>query len=241
MVITAAPSACTASMVQLLTLSPLTWTTQAPHWLVSQPTWVPVSPRISRRNWTSKVRGSTVPEAFLPFTVMDTLGMISASVEVFYRAPERLRRRGLFISPSFPPGGRRRQASVDEEIKHARHQRGQDGHPQDGRQAAALLVGEQRGRSGRMGRAVVRHDGDGGLDRRRGGGGRWGRSGGGGNGGRGSRGGEIWGGRGRRRERLRGRGIWQRPLPPSRARCLDPAASRSAPACRRSAPRPYMS
>src|ERR1700722_827022 len=191
MVITAAPSACTASMVQLLTLSPLTWTTQAPHWLVSQPTWVPVSPRISRRNWTSKVRGSTVPEAFLPFTVMDTLGMISASLEVFYRAPDRLRRRGLFINPSFPPGGRRRQASVDEEIEHARHQRGQDGDPQDGRQAAALLVGEQLGRSGRMGRAVVCHDGDGGLDRRRSGSGRRGRSGGvgGGNGGGGHHGG----------------------------------------------------
>src|SRR6204780_748899 len=76
--ITLAPSACTASMVQLLTLSPLTMTTQAPHWLVSQPTWVPVSPRISRRNWTSKVRGSTVPDTFLPFTVMDTLGMVES-------------------------------------------------------------------------------------------------------------------------------------------------------------------
>ena len=33
-----APSACSASMVQDFTLSPSTCTTQAPHWLVSQPT-----------------------------------------------------------------------------------------------------------------------------------------------------------------------------------------------------------
>jgi hypothetical protein len=32
---------------------------QAPHWLVSQPTCVPVSPKFSRRKYTSKVRGST--------------------------------------------------------------------------------------------------------------------------------------------------------------------------------------
>jgi len=34
-------------------------TVQAPHWLVSQPTWVPVSPSSSRRKWTSSIRGST--------------------------------------------------------------------------------------------------------------------------------------------------------------------------------------
>ena len=50
-----APSAWTASIVQLLTALPSTRTVHAPHWLVSQPTWVPVSPRSSRRNWTSSV------------------------------------------------------------------------------------------------------------------------------------------------------------------------------------------
>ena len=50
MVSTEWPSAWTASRVQALTASPSTWTTQAPHWLVSQPTWVPVNPSCSRSN-----------------------------------------------------------------------------------------------------------------------------------------------------------------------------------------------
>ena len=37
-----APSACTASIVQLFTDSPSTWTVHAPHDDVSQPTFVPV-------------------------------------------------------------------------------------------------------------------------------------------------------------------------------------------------------
>ena len=56
MVITVAPSASTASMVQVFTELPSTCTVQAPHWLVSQPTCVPVRPRCSRRNSTSSVR-----------------------------------------------------------------------------------------------------------------------------------------------------------------------------------------
>ncbi len=40
--------ACAASMVQAFTALPFTCTTHAPHWLVSQPTWVPVSRRLSR-------------------------------------------------------------------------------------------------------------------------------------------------------------------------------------------------
>ena len=41
-VVTLLPSAWTASIVQDFTAWPSTWTVQAPHWLVSQPTWVPV-------------------------------------------------------------------------------------------------------------------------------------------------------------------------------------------------------
>ena len=55
-VVTCAPSACSASMVQDLTTSPSTCTTQAPHWLVSQPTWVPVRRSFSRSSSTSSVR-----------------------------------------------------------------------------------------------------------------------------------------------------------------------------------------
>ena len=59
MVLSSRPSAWTASIVHDLALSPSTWTVQAPQLLVSQPTCVPVSPRLSRRKWTSRRRGST--------------------------------------------------------------------------------------------------------------------------------------------------------------------------------------
>src|SRR6202790_191434 len=72
MVLTSWPSAITASVVQDLTALPSTCTTQAPHCEVSQPTWVPVRRRFSRRNCTSSVRGSTSAAAALPFTVMET-------------------------------------------------------------------------------------------------------------------------------------------------------------------------
>ena len=42
MVVTVEPSACTANTVHDLTLRPSMSTVHAPHWLVSQPTWVPV-------------------------------------------------------------------------------------------------------------------------------------------------------------------------------------------------------
>ena len=61
-----------ASVVQDFIARPSICTTQAPHWLVSQPTWVPVRRRCSRRNWTSKVRGSTFADTALPLTVMET-------------------------------------------------------------------------------------------------------------------------------------------------------------------------
>jgi hypothetical protein len=44
-----APSAWTASIVQDLTALPSRSTVQDPHWLVSQPTLVPVKPSVSRR------------------------------------------------------------------------------------------------------------------------------------------------------------------------------------------------
>src|SRR6185437_9023416 len=63
------------SSVQDFSDLPPTCTTQAPHCDVSQPTWVPVSRRCSRKNCTSKVRSSTLPDTALPFTVIDTAGM----------------------------------------------------------------------------------------------------------------------------------------------------------------------
>src|SRR5262245_5308573 len=75
MVSTLAPSALSASIVQDFTAMPFTCTTQQPHCEVSQPTWVPVRRRFSRRYCTSKVRGSTSALTDLPFTVIDTVGI----------------------------------------------------------------------------------------------------------------------------------------------------------------------
>src|SRR6516225_79613 len=75
MVVTLAPSICQTKTVQAFTALPSTCTTQAPHWDVSQPTWVPVNRRFSRRNCTRSVRGSTSPVTALPFTVSATADM----------------------------------------------------------------------------------------------------------------------------------------------------------------------
>src|SRR5215475_6279475 len=83
MVVTFAPSTCQTKTVQALTALPSTCTTQAPHCDVSQPTWVPVSRRFSRRNCTRSVRGSTSPVTALPFTVNATAVMASSSKSFF--------------------------------------------------------------------------------------------------------------------------------------------------------------
>src|SRR5215510_15071744 len=75
MVRTLAPSICQGKIVQDFTALPFTCTTQAPHCDVSQPTWVPVSRRCSRRNCTNRVRGSMSPVTALPFTVIATADM----------------------------------------------------------------------------------------------------------------------------------------------------------------------
>src|SRR5688572_28360000 len=73
MVMTSAPSACMATMEQLLIALPLISTVQAPHCAVSQPTWVPVRRRFSRISVTSRVRASTSAETGLPLTFNATL------------------------------------------------------------------------------------------------------------------------------------------------------------------------
>ncbi len=55
---TLCPSQLAARVVQDLTGRPSMWTTQAPQLEVSQPQWVPVSPSVSRRKWTSSRAGS---------------------------------------------------------------------------------------------------------------------------------------------------------------------------------------
>src|SRR6185312_7210232 len=133
MVVTLAPSHWSASAVQDLAAMPSMCTTQAPHCEVSQPTWVPVSRRSSRRNCTSKVRASTSPLTGLPFTVMDTLGMgllRSGPKALFSRHPlraavARTRNRADFVPDApwnwFKSGPPPPAGSRDSEFKSRRN------------------------------------------------------------------------------------------------------------------------
>src|SRR3954451_14508555 len=93
MVLTSCPSAITASMVQDFTALPSRCTTQAPHCEVSQPTWVPVSLKFSRRNCTSSVRGSTLALTGLPFTIREIL-----AISTLFICALELRQRSHFNS-----------------------------------------------------------------------------------------------------------------------------------------------
>ena len=72
MVVTRAPSSWTARSRQLRALRPSTSTVQAPQTPCSQPTWVPVSPRSSRRKSASERRASTSRSTAAPLTVSRT-------------------------------------------------------------------------------------------------------------------------------------------------------------------------
>src|ERR687888_292734 len=77
-VVISLPSAWTASTVHDFTARPSKWIVQAPQSDVSQPIFVPVSPRSSRRKSTSSVRGSTSASCRTPLTV-SAIGITSAS------------------------------------------------------------------------------------------------------------------------------------------------------------------
>src|SRR3989441_4962102 len=68
-VVTCCPLACTANSRHERTASPLTSTVHAPQTPCSQPRWVPVSPRSSRRKSASVRRASAIPSRRTPFTV----------------------------------------------------------------------------------------------------------------------------------------------------------------------------
>src|SRR5690349_11413242 len=144
MVSTERPSACTANKVHALTASPSTWTTQAPHWLVSQPTCVPVRPSCSRSNCTSNVRPSTVAETGLPFTVRLTVFCIDISPAFNTRPPRvaeslggvlcRLRFRLKASRRGFLSG----YAAAGEEIQHCADNRDEPSYPHRGRKPDVL-------------------------------------------------------------------------------------------------------
>ena len=75
-VVTVAPSAWTASIVQLFTALPSTWTVQAPHWLVSQPTWVPGQLQVLAEELDEHPSRLDIPLRAVPLT---TSAMCSAT------------------------------------------------------------------------------------------------------------------------------------------------------------------
>src|SRR5579859_3234397 len=79
MVRMSAPSACMATIEQLLIALPFMCTVHAPHCAVSQPTCVPVRRRFSRMNVTRSVRSSSSADTGFPLTFMDTLTVMLAS------------------------------------------------------------------------------------------------------------------------------------------------------------------
>src|SRR6185503_13661450 len=83
-VVTAAPSHCTASSRQARALCPSTSTVQAPHTPCSQPTWVPVRPRSSRRKSLRERRTSISRSTGSPLTVrrltMESYDSVSRNV-----------------------------------------------------------------------------------------------------------------------------------------------------------------
>ena len=67
--VTSLPAACTASIRHERTARPSMMTVHAPQTPCSQPTWVPVRSRSSRRKSASVLRASTDPVRAAPFTV----------------------------------------------------------------------------------------------------------------------------------------------------------------------------
>src|SRR5579885_2762575 len=91
MVVTLAPSAWPASTVHDFTALPSMCTVQAPHWLVSQPTWVPVRPRSRRIRSTSSVAGLVSSSTGASLTVMRTFKVQSSPI---YLSRQHQRRGG---------------------------------------------------------------------------------------------------------------------------------------------------
>src|SRR5437868_3177149 len=106
MVVTSPPSAWTARTVQDFTDSPSRSTVQAPHEVVSQPTLVPVRPRLSRIRDTRRVRGSTSRRWARPFTVIATgTGDTDQRIHTRAWAPSRVRQGGPPVPSRYPVRG----------------------------------------------------------------------------------------------------------------------------------------
>ena len=184
-VVSSRPSACAASSVHDFTDSPSSSTVQAPQLDVSHPTFVPVSPRVSRRKYTRSVRGSTSASRIAPLTVTETCvtGASFCSPAAFLgtgkqpecrpglrsgRIEERARRgglsreaRGARVRPL--PCTPTRCPWVTSPALVARIQRHSPARPED-RRRPGVRRGRDRDDLGHRGRSV--HEGVAGLQRR---------------------------------------------------------------------------
>src|SRR4051794_25365833 len=104
MVISVPPSSIGATMVQLLTASPLNSTVQAPHWLVSQPIWVPVRSRVSRSRSATRVAGSMSTSCARPLSVKLTLMVVTS---------DRVLTSGENAGAAGRPGGQQDVADIE--------------------------------------------------------------------------------------------------------------------------------
>src|SRR5690606_17203700 len=115
-VVTACPSASTASSRQDETGSPFTSTVQAPQWPVLHPSFVPVRLRLSRSTSRSVRCGSTARASFLPFTVSSIVWAmvgLSSTVRLGERCAQRPpRQHANEVAPEL-----RRGAHVGERLR----------------------------------------------------------------------------------------------------------------------------
>src|SRR5690242_16297113 len=93
-VVISPPSAIGANNVHDFTVRPFKITVQAPQYVVSHPTCVPVRLRCSRKNSTSSVRGSTSATRASPFTRTRTRiflasGILMPRIHRFTASPPR--------------------------------------------------------------------------------------------------------------------------------------------------------
>src|SRR5262245_27333731 len=97
-----APSACTAKTVHDFTVLPLNRTVHAPQLLVSQPMWVPVSPRASRMKCTNSSLGSTAASRSRPLILTFT----SSFFAICSSSAQLQKTHLLLTGPLYRPGDR---------------------------------------------------------------------------------------------------------------------------------------
>ena len=124
MVSTDASCACTASIRQERTISPLTRTVQAPQTPCSQPTCVPVSCRCSRRKSARLSRGSTCASTRSPLTSSEMdIGAVTPIPRHRDRGDQAAPRRIAPTAPS-PDAGASQRTPADPLADRVLRQRG---------------------------------------------------------------------------------------------------------------------